>query len=102
MYLFVLGFFSTLCHFDWTVNPVNQFSRRVNCCTHLEFEYARSYCKPIFFFFVTSSCVFLMVDNFTAIISMSMFLLVFMNISLLGKLQMANKTYHSYPKFSDR
>ena len=30
MYLFVLGFFSTLCHFDWTVKPVSQFSRQVN------------------------------------------------------------------------
>ena len=32
VYLFVLGFFFTvICHFDWTVKPVNQFSRQVNC-----------------------------------------------------------------------
>ena len=30
LYLFVLGFFSPLCHFDWTVKPVHQFSREVN------------------------------------------------------------------------
>ena len=30
VYLFVLVFFSPLCHFGWTVKPVNQFSRQVN------------------------------------------------------------------------
>ena len=31
VYLFVLGFFFTvICLFDWTVKPVNQFSRQVN------------------------------------------------------------------------
>ena len=31
VYLFVLGFFFTvICHFDWTVKPVNQISRQVN------------------------------------------------------------------------
>ena len=29
VYLFVLGFF-TLCHFDWTIKPVDQFSHQVN------------------------------------------------------------------------
>ena len=34
VYLFVLGFFfffTVTRHFDWTVKPVNQFSRQVNC-----------------------------------------------------------------------